>query len=166
MELVPTPEQRLERFAMISKFRDEHPLMVFDFWNDGEITDGCMAYGRRYLHVLSSGLVEPCVFVHFAQDNIRDKSLKEAIQSDFFKEARGAAPFHHDRRAPCSFLDTPDVLKNLVEKYNLKPTHEGAESLIGELHAPLKEMSEKYKRMLEELDEKEAEEAKEEAPAK
>jgi hypothetical protein len=106
------------------------------------------------------------VFVHFAQDNIRDKPLKDIIQSDFFKEARGAAPFHHDRRAPCSFLDTPDVLKNLVEKYNLQPTHEGAESLIGELHAPLKEMSEKYKRMLEELDEKEAEEAKEEAPAK
>jgi MoaA/NifB/PqqE/SkfB family radical SAM enzyme len=156
MELVPTPEQRIERFKTIDKFRSEHPLVVFDFWNDGEITDGCMAYGRRYMHVLSSGLVEPCVFVHFAQDNIRDKKLIDIVQSGFFKEARGAAPFHSDRRAPCSFIDNPDFLRGLVHKYNLKATHDGAESIVGELHEPLKERSEKYKRLLKELDAEEA----------
>lgn len=148
MDLVPTPEQRLERFAVIEKFRRTHPLVVFDFWCDGEITDGCMAYGRRYLHVLSSGLVEPCVFVHFAKDSIREKSLVEIVQSDYFKEARSRAPFHSDRRAPCSFIDNPQFLKELVAKYGLKPTHDGAESIIGELFAPLAERAEKYKKML------------------
>jgi MoaA/NifB/PqqE/SkfB family radical SAM enzyme len=159
MDLVPTPEQRIERFKTIEKFRTDNPLVVFDFWNDGEITDGCMAYGRRYMHVLSSGMVEHCVFVHFAKDNIRDKKLLEIVQSDFFKEARGAAPFHSDRRAPCSFIDNPEFLKGLVEKYHLKGTHEGAESIVGELHEPLKERSEKYKKMLAEWDaEEEAQE--------
>ena len=156
MDLVPTPEQRLERFRTICKFRDENPLVVFDFWCDGEITDGCMAYGRRYLHILSSGMVEPCVFVHFAKDNVREKRLVEIVQSDFFREARGKAPFNTDRRAPCSFIDSPDFLRDLVAKYNLKPTHEGAESIVGELHAPLKERSEKYKKMLEETAKEEA----------
>ena len=37
------------------------------------------------------------------------------------------------------------------EKHGAKPTHEGAESIICELHAPLKERSERYKKLLEEL---------------
>ncbi len=93
----------------------------------------------------------------------RRSSLKEILLSDFFKEARGRAPFHTDRRAPCSFIDSPDFLKEMVEKYDLKPTHDGAESIVGELHEPLMEMSQKYKRMLAELSE---EEAREEAAAK
>jgi MoaA/NifB/PqqE/SkfB family radical SAM enzyme len=156
MDLVPTPEQRFERFNAIKTFREANPLIIFDFWNDGEITDGCMAYGRRYFHVLSSGMVEPCVFVHFAQDNIREKPLKEIVQSSFFREARGRMPFHPDRRAPCSFIDSPDFLKEMVEKHGLKPTHEGAESIVTKLHGPLKERSEKYKRMLAELSAEEA----------
>ena len=150
LDLLPTPKQRLERAKTVNEFRENNPIVIFDFWNDGETTDGCMAYGRRYLHVLSSGMVEPCVFVHFAKDNIRDKSLKEILQSDYFRDGRGRAPYHRDRRAPCSFIDNPDVLKDLVEKHGAKPTHEGAESLICELYAPLKERSERYKKLLEE----------------
>ncbi len=82
------------------------------------------------------------------------------------KEARQRAPFYGDRRAPCGFLDTPDFIKEMVTKYDLKPSHEGAESIVCELQGPLMEMSRKYKRMLEELDAKEAAEAKEEAPVK
>jgi len=156
MDLVVTPEQRLARFKAIDEFRRNNPIMIFDFWNDGEITDGCMAYGRRYMHILSSGLVEPCVFVHFAQHNIREKPLKEIVMSGFFKEAREKAPFHSDRRAPCSFIDNPDFLKEMVEKHSLTPTHDGGMSIITEFHGPLKERSEKYKKMLKEMDEAEA----------
>jgi MoaA/NifB/PqqE/SkfB family radical SAM enzyme len=148
LDLLPTPQQRLERAKNVEAFREKNPIVIFDFWNDGETTDGCMAFGRRYLHILSSGMVEPCVFVHFAKDNIRDKSLKEILQSDYFKDGRKRAPFHADRRAPCSFIDNPDVLKGLVEKHGVKPSHEGAESIVGELHEGLKERAAQYKEML------------------
>ena len=148
LDLLPSPQQRLERAATIERFRENNPIVIFDFWNDGETTDGCMAFGRRYLHVLSSGLVEPCVFVHFAKDNIRDKSMKEILQSDFFKDGRSRAPYHPDRRAPCSFIDNPKVLKDLVEKYHIKPSHEGAESIVGVLHEALVKRSEVYKSLL------------------
>ena len=69
--------------------------------------------------------------------------------------ARAPVLFHYhlDRRAPCSFMDNPDVLKGLVERHKAKATHDGAESLICELHGPLEERAERYKRLLEELDE-------------
>jgi MoaA/NifB/PqqE/SkfB family radical SAM enzyme len=148
LDLLPSPEQRLERAAVVERFRENNPLVIFDFWNDGETTDGCMAFGRRYLHVLSSGMVEPCVFVHFATDNVRDKPLKEILQSDFFRDGRRRAPYHPDRRAPCSFIDNPEVLKDLVKTHSVKPTHEGANSIVEELHEPLKERAERYKQLL------------------
>ncbi len=156
LDLLPSPEQRLERARAVESFREKNPIVIFDFWNDGETTDGCMAFGRRYAHILSSGMVEPCVFVHFAKDNIRDKSLKEILHSDYFRDGRGRAPYHRDRRAPCSFMDNPDVLKGLVERHGAEPTHDGAESLICDLHAPLKERAERYKKLLEELSAEEA----------
>lgn len=149
MELVVSPEQRLERFNAIAKFRESHPIALFDFWNDGEMTDGCMAYGRRYIHILSSGKVEPCVFVHFVAGDVHKQSLEEIIQSPFLKEARTRAPFHGDRRAPCSFFDNPDFIKEMVEKHDLKPSHEGAESIVNELHEPLKKRAAEYKKLLE-----------------
>jgi MoaA/NifB/PqqE/SkfB family radical SAM enzyme len=160
MELVVTPEERLERANAIYEFRERHPIAIFDFWNDGEMTDGCMAWGRRYVHVLSNGNVEPCVFVHFTKHNIRETSLLDILQSDFMREARKRAPFYCDRRAPCSFLDNPEFIREMVEKHDLRPSHPGAESIVCELQGPLMEMSSRYKRMLAELDEKQ-----EEAPA-
>ncbi|MDZ7836561.1 MAG: SPASM domain-containing protein [Actinomycetota bacterium] len=48
-----------------------------------------MAGGKNYLHVNVNGDVEPCVFVHFAADNIKEKSLEEVLTSDFFMADSG-----------------------------------------------------------------------------
>ncbi len=129
-ELVPTAQQRVERFDIVEKVRATKPLLVFDFWNDGEFTEGCIAWGRRYLHVQATGHVEPCVFVHFAKDNIREKTLTEVVNSDCFKEARRLHPFCDDHRRPCSLIDNREVLPYLVEKYGMVPTHDGADGII------------------------------------
>jgi hypothetical protein len=112
------------------------------------MTDGCMAYGKRYVHILSSGKVEPCVFVHFQAGDVREQSLLDIIQSDFLKDARSHMPFYGDRRAPCSFLDNPEFIKEMVEKYDLKPSHDGAESIVTTMHMPLVERSTEYKELL------------------
>jgi len=149
MDLVVSGEQRLERFDVIDAFRQKNPIALFDFWNDGEMTDGCMAYGRRYMHILSSGKVEPCVFVHFIAGDVHKQTLEEIVQSPFLKEARSRAPFHGDRRAPCSFLDNPEFIKEMVQKYDLKPSHDGAESIVNELHGPIMARAAEYKKLLE-----------------
>ncbi len=131
MDLVPTGEQRVERREKILAARREKPLLVFDFWNDGDSVDGCIAWGRRYLHVTARGYVEPCVFVHFAKDSVHEKSLGECVRGEAFREMRRRAPFHEDRRRPCPQIDHPEILRDLVEKHGLFGTHEGAEDIIG-----------------------------------
>jgi len=36
------------------------PLFTMDFWNDGEYVDGCIAGGRRYLHINANGDMDSC----------------------------------------------------------------------------------------------------------
>ncbi|RJP69518.1 MAG: radical SAM protein [Candidatus Abyssobacteria bacterium SURF_17] len=150
--LVPTPAQRLERYAAVERFRRTKPILVYDFWNDGEATEGCLAWGRKYLHVTASGMVEPCVFIHMALDSIREKSLVEILNSPCFKEARSMQPFNEDHRRPCCIIDNCDVLPYLCRKYTLVPTHDGAERIVTDLHEALARNAEAYRQELERQD--------------
>ena len=73
--------------------RRTKPVFTADFWNDGCLTNGCMAGGRLYLHVNYRGDVEPCVFIHFATHNIMDmysrgEHLWDVLQTPLFKAVR------------------------------------------------------------------------------
>jgi len=73
MNLMPTPQQRDYRRKRILEIRKTKNITIADFWNDGNLVQGCMAGGKNYLHINVDGDVEPCVFVHFAADNIKEK---------------------------------------------------------------------------------------------
>lgn len=148
LDLVPTAQQRLERREAVLRMRRTKPILTYDFWNDGDSCEGCIAWGRKYLHITAQGLVEPCVFVHFAVDSIHEKSLGECVRSACFKEARARQPFTDDLRMPCPQIDQPHHLKELVEKYHMKPTHEGAERILGEHYEMICQIAADYKAIL------------------
>ncbi len=131
--LMPTPEQRQSCRERVWRWRQEKPIFVADFWNDGQFTGGCMAAGRLYLHVNANGDVEPCVFCHFAVDNIRDKSLEQALDSDFFRALRRRFPWTDNLKAPCAIIDNPAVLRDAVAEGGARPSHPGAEAILTDL---------------------------------
>jgi hypothetical protein len=49
---------------------------------------GCLAAETEIIHVNADGFVEPCPFCRYAADTIKDKSLEEALSSDFFASLR------------------------------------------------------------------------------
>ena len=88
LTLMPTPEQRDLMRRRTMDFRATKPIVMVDFWNDGPIINGCIAGGRKYFHVNANGDIEPCVFCHFAVDNIRRTTLREALKSPLFNKIR------------------------------------------------------------------------------
>jgi len=132
LELMPTPEQRVEMSWRIKRYRRTKGIFLIDFWNDGEHAGGCIAGARKYLHINNRGDVEPCVFCHFATDNIRDTSLAEAMNSPFFRAIRSRQPYNEDLRRVCIMLDNPHVLREVCAETGARGTHQGAESLIHE----------------------------------
>ena len=73
VKLMPTPKQRNELRKIVLKVRATKPIFIGDFWNDGPFVKGCIAGARGggYFHITNNGNVEPCVFAHFAVDNIK-----------------------------------------------------------------------------------------------
>lgn len=130
VDLMLTPEQRLWMIDKVKELRNTRPILIADFWNDGEFTGGCIAGGRQYCHINAAGDVEPCAFVHFAVDNIREKSLREVLQNPLFKAYQKRQPFNKNHLAPCPIIDAPASLREIVEESGAKPTHRGAEEVL------------------------------------
>ena len=141
-----TPEERNEFRIAIHRVRDMKPIFPVDFWGDAPWVQGCIA-GRHYAHITSEGWVEPCIFTHFATDNIRDVSLLEAFNSPYFREIRKRQPFNHNLLMPCMLIDNPEQSREIMALTGASPTHPGAESMFTELRADLDAYSAEVERV-------------------
>jgi len=131
-ELMPTPEQRNNQRISRDHIRATKPLFIVDFWNDAPYVGGCIA-AKRYCHVNNYGDVEPCIFTHFAEANIKNTSLKEATKCHFFQEIRKRQPYSSNLLMPCMLIDHPEVSRELCQNCNIHPTHSGAKTLMEDL---------------------------------
>ena len=115
-QLLPSPEQREYMFHRIREIRSTKPIFAMDFQNDGQYVGGCIAGGRRYLHINANGDVDPCVFIHYSNSNIRECTLLEALQSPIFMAYHDGQPFNDNMLRPCPMLENPEQLREIVEK--------------------------------------------------
>lgn len=151
IDLMASPEQRHRLWKKVSEIRKRLPIFIGDFWNDGPFMGGCIAAGRRYAHINNKGDVEPCAFVHFSVDNIRNKTLKQALNSDFFRFLRSRQPFSNGNLlSPCMIIDDPDILRQAVIKTGARPTHEGADVILnGHVRTGLDEYAQRMRSITE-----------------
>ncbi|OUQ60727.1 radical SAM protein [Flavonifractor sp. An112] len=113
-ELLPNPEQREWVYHRIRKLRAEKPLFAMDFQHDAEYVGGCIAGGKRYLHINANGDVDPCVFIHYSNANIREMSLLDALRSPIFMAYHDNMPFNDNMLRPCPMLENPEFLRKMV----------------------------------------------------
>ncbi len=112
--LMPTASQREDLYHFVRRMRTQKPLFTLDFQHDGEYVGGCIAGGRRYLHINAAGDVEPCVFIHYSNANIRQVSLLDALKSPLFMEYHRRQPFNANFLKPCPMLENPDCIEEMV----------------------------------------------------
>lgn len=124
-ELIPTPEQRKHMYHWLRKMRNSEtgkPVFVFDFQDDGEYVGGCIAGGRNYFHINSAGDMEPCVFVHYSDSNIRTHTILEALKNPLFQAYYKNQPFNDNHLRPCPMLENPDCLRKIIKDTGAKST--------------------------------------------
>lgn len=161
VSLMSSPEQRNKLRKRVHEIREKKPIFIGDFWNDGHHVGGCIAAARPggYFHINCYGDVEPCAFVQFSVDNIKGKKLLDVLNSDFFKAMRAAQPYcaNGNLLAPCILIDHPQVLRELVKKYNAKPSYLGGQKLIDDpgITKFLDQYSKDYKKITDPIWEKE-----------
>jgi MoaA/NifB/PqqE/SkfB family radical SAM enzyme len=154
-KLMTSPDQRAYRWERINELRRKKDLIIADFWNDGTLTGGCIAGGRSYFHINSSGGVEPCVFAQFSVDNILEKPLKQIIMSDYFRGIRSRQGEMSNRLRPCMIIDRPQVLRDHVKRYGAKPSQDGAEAILdGKLAEEIDGIAREWKKRADKIWEK------------
>ena len=122
-DLMPTIEQREYMFHRIREVRAVEggkPIFAMDFQNDGEYVGGCIAGGRAYCHINARGDVEPCVFIHYSNVNIRDMSWLDCLHQPIFQAYRERYPWNDNMLQPCPMLENPYILPDIVKESEAK----------------------------------------------
>ena len=60
--------------------------------------------------------LDPCVFIHYSDSNIREKTLLECLQSPIFMAYHDGQPFNKNMLRPCPMLENPQLLREMVHK--------------------------------------------------
>lgn len=143
-KLMVSADQRAFMYRRIREFRHTKPIFTMDFWNDGEFVGGCIAGARSYLHINAAGDIEPCAFIHYADSNIREKTLLEAYKSPLFMAYHKNQPFNCNHLRPCPLLDNPDALKRMVHESGARSTDVEAPEDVDVLTDKCREKAEKW----------------------
>lgn len=150
-ELMVSPEQRRELCRRIREFRKTKAIFSMDFQNDAQFAGGCIAGGRRYLHINAAGDVDPCVFIHYSNANIHDCTLLEALQSPLFMAYHESQPFNENMLRPCPMLENPEILPIIVKKAGAHSTDSQAPESAEDLCARTTDYAKSWKPVAEEL---------------
>ncbi|MBR3277057.1 MAG: radical SAM protein [Eubacterium sp.] len=150
-ELLLSPEQRTEVLRALRHFRNTKPLFALDFQNDGQYVGGCIAGGRRYFHINAKGACEPCVFVHYSDVNIHDKSLLDVLRSPLFQAYHDNQPFNHNHLRPCPMLENPEKIEQLVKETGAVNTDYQNQESVEELTAKTHPYADRWAPVAEEL---------------
>ena len=140
--LMATPDQREQLYRTIRQWRGEKAIFNMDFWHDAEYVGGCVAGGRRYCHINANGDVEPCVFCHYSNANIKEVSLIEALGQPLFMEYQKNQPFNCNQFRPCPILDNSPKIAEMVKNAGAKSTEYIQPEDVEELAAKTKEYGE------------------------
>jgi MoaA/NifB/PqqE/SkfB family radical SAM enzyme len=145
LDLMVTPEMRLQLYNKWVKLLSKKKYCLADFWNSGVLARGCIAYGRNggYAYVDWHGNVTPCAFIPYYVDNIYDlykngKTLADAMFSDFMKNGRkwqreyGLDNWKKPDNwlMPCSIRDHYEIFRNSVLPKEAKPEDENAKEAL------------------------------------
>jgi MoaA/NifB/PqqE/SkfB family radical SAM enzyme len=154
LTLVPTVEQRKYMYKRIREVRGYtggKQIFCMDFQNDGQFVGGCIAGGKYYCHINPAGDMEPCVFIHYSNANIHDKSLLECLKQPIFREYQANQPFNENHLRPCPMLENPEKIAAIVHASGAHSTDMTDPEDVDGLSAKVKPYADAWKPAADEL---------------
>lgn len=115
--LAPGDAEREYLQTAMSHLRDVYPDMILlAFPGDERADGGCMAAGRGFFHINSHGGAEPCPFSPYSDINVREKSLREAMQSRLFRALREGDFLDDDHVGGCVLYEKREQVEALLNQ--------------------------------------------------
>ncbi len=114
-ELAPGEEERTFLKERLSENRAKYEEIVFvSFPGDEKSSGGCIAAGRGFFHINSHGGAEPCPFSPYSDINVRDTSVKEALNSKLFAVLRNGDYLKDDHEGGCVLYEKRAEVERII----------------------------------------------------
>lgn len=114
-ELAPTDAEREFMQNEIIRLRETRPEMVYiSFPGDEKSSGGCVAAGRGFFHINSHGGAEPCPFSPYSDINVKDSSLKDAMNSPLFRKLRDEGYLLEDHSGGCILYEKRELVQQII----------------------------------------------------
>ncbi len=90
--------------------------MVFiSFPGDEKTSGGCLAAGRGFFHINAMGKAEPCPFSPYSDSNVKETSLKEALNSKLFKRLKEENILLEEHAGGCVLFERKEMVEQLLK---------------------------------------------------
>lgn len=114
-ELAPGESERTVLKEGIARLRREYQEIVFvSFPGDEKSSGGCIAAGRGFFHINSHGGAEPCPFSPYSDVNVRDTSLRAALNSPLFTALRKGDMLADDHVGGCVLYEKREAVEAIL----------------------------------------------------
>jgi MoaA/NifB/PqqE/SkfB family radical SAM enzyme len=130
LEYTPTEEgtedwvlgdnQRRDMTLFLKKYRSKYPALFIGVPWDEQDVGGCLSAGRGFVHINASGDLEPCPFAPFSDTNLRNSSLKDALQSEFLKNIRQIPALAIENGDGCILWKERELVQSLLNKADIE----------------------------------------------
>lgn len=115
IHLAPSEEQEAFIRKSVKKLRRKRRNMVFiSFPGDEKSSGGCVAAGRGFFHINSHGGAEPCPFSPYSDINVRNTSLRDALESPLFRALQAEGLLQDDHIGGCTLHMNKDKVEAII----------------------------------------------------
>jgi MoaA/NifB/PqqE/SkfB family radical SAM enzyme len=110
-----TDGQRSMLVHKTERFRTQFPAIFIEIPGDEEQYGGCLAAGRGFVHVSPDGDLEPCPVSPYSDTNVRQLSLKEALQSRLLQAIRQRHETFSEMEGGCALWTEREWVRSLLQ---------------------------------------------------
>lgn len=114
-ELAPGDAEREELAAAIEELRKRSDMLYISFPGDEKSSGGCLAAGRGFFHINPSGGAEPCPFSPFSDINVREVTLRGALDSKLFTLINAGSLLIDDHEGGCVLYEKRGEVEELLK---------------------------------------------------
>lgn len=114
-ELAPDDADREFMTERMDYLRANHDdMMYIAFPGDEKSSGGCLAAGRGFFHINSHGGAEPCPFSAYSDINVKETSVREALNSGLFTELRESGVLSGEHIGGCVLHEKRDQVEAMA----------------------------------------------------
>ncbi len=118
--LAPGETERAYMTDTLDTLRSRYSeAVILSFPGDELAMGGCMAAGREFFHINSHGGAEPCPFSPYSDINVKETSLKDAIQSPLFEAMQSGGLLSGEHVGGCVLYEKKDLVEALIAEKSL-----------------------------------------------